>query len=99
MSNSITVQLKEYKTYLRIKELIENDVKFTIKGRPGPATAYIPLIIKSDDIKPTKYESLYDAARGSGVPIQTLIYAHKNKKPFITKRDGENKFFYIEWLN
>ena len=93
MSSSITVHLKEYRTYLRIKELIENDVKFTIEDRPGPAAAYIPLIIKSDDIKPTKYESLHDAARGSGVPIQTLIFAHKNKKPFITKRNGENKVF------
>ena len=47
----------------------------------------------------TKYESLKSAAESIGVSIHTLMYADKKQKSFITKRKGEAKVFYIEWLD
>ena len=59
---------------------------------------YISLIIHSNDMEPTKYHSLIAAAKNIGVPVQTLMYAHKNKRTSITRRKGGVKTFYIEWL-
>ena len=50
-------------------------------------------------MEPARYESLTDAAKNIGVAKQTLIYAHKNKRPSITKRKGGIKVFHIEWLD
>ena len=103
MSNHIEISREEFETYLRIKKLIErNNYKENTTFRStkrGPITAHFPLITRSDEIKPTRYEFLTDAAKDIGVPKQTLIYAHKNKRPLITKRKDGIKVFYIEWLD
>ena len=58
----------------------------------------IPLIIRSDDMEPKKYERLKDAANDIEVSKETLIYAYQNRRPLITRRKGGVKVFYIEWL-
>ena len=92
--------------YLRIKDFIERNnyeeddlnAMFRSKKR-GPIATRIPLIIRSDDMEPTRYEFLTNTAKDIGVTKQTLIYAHKNKRPLITKRKGRIKVFHIEWLD
>ena len=49
-------------------------------------------------MEPTKFESLDDAATFMGVSKQTLTYAHKHKRPFITRRKVRDKVFFIKWL-
>ena len=49
-------------------------------------------------MEPTKFESLDNATAFMGVSKQILTYAHKHKKPFITRRKGGDKVFFTEWL-
>ena len=92
---------KEFEAYLRVKKFIEKnnyeeaDLRKKIRDtRP----ARIPLIIRSDDMEPKKYERLTDAASDIKVPRETLIYAYENRRSLITRRKGGVKVFYIEWL-
>ena len=92
---------KEFEAYLRVKEFIEKnnyeetDLRKKIRDwRPTP----IPLIIRSDDMEPKKYERLTDAANDIKVPRETLIYAYENRRTLITRRKSGVKVFYIEWL-
>ena len=58
-----------------------------------------PLKVHSDDMEPKRYECLSDAANDIKVSKQTLVYAHENNRPLITRRKGGAKVFYIEWLD
>ena len=95
---------REYNTYLRVKEIIEkNDYKESdliplLKINRGLTPTHIPLIIQSDDMKPTKYNYLTEAAKGIKVSFAAINYAHKRKRPQIVRRKGGTKIFYIEWL-
>ena len=92
---------KEFEAYLRVKEFIEknnyeeSDLRKRILYR---RPAHIPLIIRSDDMEPKKYERLMDAASDIKVPRETLRYAYENRRSLITRRKGGVKVFYIEWL-
>ena len=67
------ITLKEYEIYLKVKKFIESEncdeadiIRRLINGaRIIPA--YVPLIIESDDMEPTKCYSLSAAAKGCGV--------------------------------
>ena len=64
------VTLKEYEIYLKVKKFIETidcDENDTILTGVGIIPAYVPLIIESDDMEPTKYYSLSAAVRGCGL--------------------------------
>ena len=71
------VTLKEYEIYLKVKKFIETEgceadlIPRLINGI-GIVPAYIPLIIESDDMEPTKYYSLLAAARDCGVSKQMI---------------------------
>ena len=92
---------KEFEAYLRVKEFNgkndykEADLRKKIRDR---RPTRIPLIIRSDDMKPKKYERLTDAANDIKVPRETLMYAYENRRQLITRRKGGVKVFYIEWL-
>ena len=92
---------KEFEAYLRVKEFMEksdydqSDLRKKIRDR---RPARIPLIIRSDDMEPKKYESLKDAANDIKVSMETFIYAYENRRLLITRRKGGVKVFYIEWL-
>ena len=67
------ITLKEYEIYLKVKKFIETEncdenyiIPKLINGI-GIIPAYVPLIIESDDMEPTKYYSLSTAARGCGI--------------------------------
>ena len=68
------VPLKEYAIYLKVKKFIEAencDVKDIIPrliNGIGIIPAYVPLIIESDDMEPTKYYSLSAAAKRIWAP-------------------------------
>ena len=55
------ITLKEYEVYLKVKKFIEaegcNESALILRLING--VAYVPLIIESDDMEPTKYYSLY----------------------------------------
>ena len=96
------IMRKEFEAYLRVKEFIEKknndeeaDLRKKIRER---RPACIPLIIRSDDMEPRKYECLKDAASDIKVPRETLIYANENRRQLITSRKGGAKAFYIKWL-
>ena len=67
------ITLKEYVTYLKVKKFIETidcdeaDIIPKLTNGVGIIPAYVPLIIESDDMEPTKYYSLSAAAKGCGV--------------------------------
>ena len=92
---------KEYEIYLKVKKTKncnENDMIPKLLNGVGIIPAYIPLIIESDDIKPTKYYSLSAAARGCGLLKQMMVYAYRNRCMRIAGRKGGSKVFRIEWL-
>ena len=68
------ITLKEYEIYLKVKRFIEakgcderSIIPRLING-VGNFPAYVPLIIESDDMEPTKYYSLSAAAKGLWAP-------------------------------
>ena len=67
------ITLKEYEIYLKVKKFIEtkncdeNDIISKLINGVGIIPAYVPLIIESDHMEPTKYYSLSAAARGCGI--------------------------------
>ena len=86
------ITLKEYQIYLKVKKFIEtidcekHDIILRLINGVGIIPAYIPLIIESDDMEPTKYYSLLTAARGCGLLKQTIVYAYRNRCTRIVRR-------------
>ena len=99
------ITLKEYEIYLKVKAFIEAegwdeaDIIPRLINGVGIIPAYVPLIIHSDDMEPTKYYSLSAAARDCGLLKQTIFYAYRNRCTRIVRRKGGFKVFKIEWLN
>ena len=99
------ITLKEYEIYLKVKKFIETidcdeaDIIAKLTNEIGIIPAYVPLIIESDDMEPTKYYSLWAAAKGCGVSKQMIIYAYRNRCTRIVRRKGGSKKFRIEWLD
>ena len=99
------ITLKEYEIYLKGKKFIEtidcdeNDIIPRLINGVGIIPAYVPLIIESDDMEPTKYYSLSAAARGCGILKQTMVYAYRNRCTRIARRKVGSKVFRIEWLD
>ena len=89
---------------LKIKKFIEtidcdeNDIIPLLINGVGIIPAYVPLIIESNDMEPTKYHSLSAAARGCGLLKQTMVYAYRNGRTRVARRKGGTKVFRIEWL-
>ena len=63
------VTLKEYEIYLKVKKFIKTEGcdETDLIPRLINGVAYVPLIIESEDMEPTKYYSLSAAARDCGV--------------------------------
>ena len=99
----VTPKAKEI--YLKVKKFIETEGCDENKLIPklvsgiGIIPIYIPLIIVSEDMEPTKYYSLLAAARDCGVSKQMIIYAYRNRKTRTVRRKGGFKVFKIEWLD
>ena len=65
----------------------------------GIIPAYVQLIIKSNDMEPTKYYSLSAATRECGLLKQMIVYAYGNRCTRIARKKGGSKVFRIEWLD
>ena len=97
--------LKEYEIYLKVKAFIEaegcdeSSIILKLVNGVGIIPAYVPLIIESDDMEPTKYYSLSAAVKDCGLLKQTIGYAYRNRCTRIVRRKGGIKEFRIEWLN
>ena len=76
------IALKEYEIYLKVKKFIETidcdefDMIPRLINGVGIIPAYVPLIIESNDMEPTKYYSLSAAARGCGTLKEMIVYAY-----------------------
>ena len=96
--------LEEYEIYLKVKKFIktidcdENKLIPKLVNGIGIIHAYIPLIIESNDMEPSKYYSLSAAAKGCGVSKQMIVCAYKNRCTRIVRRKGGTKEFRIECL-
>ena len=79
------ITLEEYEIYLKVKKFIEtencdeNELIPRLINVVGIIPAYVPLIIESDDMEPTKHYSLSAAARGCRLLKQTMVYAYRNR--------------------
>ena len=96
------ITLKEYEIYLKVKKFVEVEGcdESSAISRLINGADYVPLIIESEDMKPTKYYSLSAAAKGCGISKQTITDAYRNRKTRIVyRRKGGFKVFKIEWLN
>ena len=96
------VTLKEYEIYLKVIETEkcdENDIIPRLINGVGIIPAYVPLIIESDDMEPTKHCSLSAAARGCGILKQIIVYAYRNRCTRIVRRKGGSKVLRTEWLD
>ena len=99
------IALKEYEIYLKVKKFIEsedckeNALILKLTDGIGTIPTYVPLIIESNDMEPTKYLSLSVAARETRIPKQTIVYAYRNGKTRIARRKGGSKVFQIKWLD
>ena len=97
--------LKEYQIYLKVKKFIkiidceENTLIPKLMNGIGIIPTYVPLIIESNDMEPTKYLSLSAAVGDTGIPKQMIIYACRNGKTRIAGRKGGSKVFHIKWLD
>ena len=80
------VTLKEYEIYLKVKAFIEaencdeNERIPKLVNGIGIIPTYIPLIIESEDMEPTKYYSLSAVARNCGASKQMIVYVYRNRK-------------------
>ena len=98
------ITLKEYEIYLKVKAFIEaescdeSDIIMRLINRVGIIPVYVPLIIESNDMGPTKSYSLSAAVRGCGLLKQTIVYAYRNRCTRIVRRKGGTKEFRTEWL-
>ena len=88
------ITLKGYEIYIKVKKFIEakdcdeNSLIPKLINGVGIIPAYVPLIIKIDDMEPAKYYSLLATARGCGILKQTIVYAYRNGKTRIARRKG-----------
>ena len=79
------ITLKEYEIYLKVKKFIETsnfnatNILQLINGI-GIIPAYIPLIIESNDMEPTKYYSLSATTRRCGILKEIIVYAYEIEK-------------------
>ena len=86
------VTLKEYEIYIKVKKFIETEgcdesfIILLLTNGVGIIPAYVPLIIESEDMEPTKHCSLSAAAKGCGVSKQTISYAYRNRKTRIVSQ-------------
>ena len=93
------VTLKEYEIYLKVKKYIKTidcDEADLVPQLINGVAAYVPLIIESEDMEPTKYYSLSAAARDCGVSKQMIAYAYRNRCTRIVRRKGGTKEFRIK---
>ena len=75
------ITLKEYEIYLKVKKFIEtkdceeNEIIPKLINGIGVIPAYVPLIIESNDMEPTKYYSL-SAAEGGAEFLSKRSFMH-----------------------
>ena len=92
------VTLKEYEAYLKVKRFKDGHNEAEIISKLSNKRNYVPMIIESEGISPTKYYSTSAAAKHCGVTKQTLDYAHRNRCTRIVSRKGGVKEFRHTWL-
>ena len=53
-----------------------------------------PVTISSDELEPTRFDSISKASTSTGIPYVTLIYAKKNSKDQFKSNEKEYKIIY-----
>ena len=56
-----------------------------------------PVTISSDELEPTRFNSISKASTSTGMPYVTLLYAKKNSKDRVKSNGEEYKIIY-HWL-
>ena len=54
----------------------------------------IPLTISSDELEPTRFDSMSKASTSAGTPYVTLLYAKKNSKDRVRSNGKEYTIIY-----
>ena len=53
-----------------------------------------PVTISSDELEPTRFDSMAKASTSTGIPYVTLLYAKKNSKDRVRSNGKENTIIY-----
>ena len=53
-----------------------------------------PVMISSDELEPTRFDSISKASTSTGIPYVTLLYAKKNSKDLVKSNGKEYKIIY-----
>ena len=53
-----------------------------------------PVTISSDELEPTRFNSISKASTSTGIPYFTFIYAKKNSKDQVKSNEKEYKIIY-----
>ena len=91
---------KEFNAYIKGKGFKNrNDYNLTeLKAKFGfkPLVERIKMVISSEDMKPTAFDSINQAATSLGVGHMNIRYAMKNGRDTF-KRASDGKVFFINW--
>ena len=81
------ISQQDFETYKRVKHFM-TEHKFSEENVRRYVKCKVQLEVSSKGMEPTTFESLDDAAVFMGVSKQTLLYAHKHRRPLITRQKG-----------
>ena len=71
------------------------DLKATFGFKPMIARS--PVTISSDELEPTRFDSMSKASTSTGIPYVILLYAKKNSKDRV-KSNGKEYTIIYHWL-
>ena len=91
------ISRRDFETYEKIKKFMGEN-KLNEEDLREYVNQKIHLKVSSNGMEPCTFKSLSEASTFIGVLRQALEYAHKHKRPFITRRKGGAKVCFIEWL-
>ena len=93
-----TIRHKEFNEFIKGKGFKgRNNYKLKdLKAMFGFKTMItgIPLTISSDELEPTRFDSMSKASTSTGLPYVTLLYAKKNSKDRVRSNGKEYTIIY-----
>ena len=102
MSELKPISHKEFNAYIKGKGFKnKNDYTLSdLKAKFGfkPLVERRKLVISAEDMEPTTFESIKQAARALGVGEMVIRYAREKGRDSIIRRKGEVKVFYLKFL-
>ena len=86
---------KEFNEFIKGK-CFKGRNNYKLKAMFGfkPMITGSPVTISSDEMKPTRFDSMLKASTSTGIPYVTIIYAKKNSKHQVRSNGKEYTIIY-----